>query len=190
VTNPSALLLIGFVAAALLIWPGALLRYSRRDHWIAGYNAASQAEREKYDIEGLSHHLGNGLVTLGVLVFAASIALALESMRWLAGLLTAFLLVAFIIVVGGQKFTPAARFPASGESAHATHRVLRWLVSEKMYRALEAATHEWEYECACGQTEDYWEAGGIRKAVGQRRELRKCERCGKTSLQKVRRKRR
>ncbi len=49
-TDSGVLLLVGFVAAALLIWPGALLRYSRRDHWIAGYaterpTAAGASER-------------------------------------------------------------------------------------------------------------------------------------------------
>ena len=31
-----------------------LLRYTRRYHWIAGYNTASSEEKKQYDIEGLS----------------------------------------------------------------------------------------------------------------------------------------
>lgn len=174
--------------AVAFLWPGALLRYRERYDWVAGYNRASEEEKLEYDIEGLSHHLGNGLMTLGVLILGASLALALGRTGWSLGLMGVFVFVAFLIVVGGQKFTPQARFPQPGESGHTLHRFLRWLLPDRRYRALEASTRQWVYECSCGNLEDYWEAGGVRyKAVGEPRQLRRCQACGRTSFQKVRR---
>ena len=98
------IILIGGALCALgLVWPGALLRYSRRYHWIAGYNSASADEQESYDVEGLSHHLGNGLITLGACLVAAAIALVLEHTGWFIAFIAGFLFVVVIIIIGGQK---------------------------------------------------------------------------------------
>jgi hypothetical protein len=183
------ILIAGNLLATAFIWPGLLLRYTRRYHWIAGYNRAPSDEQQNYDIEGLSHHLGNGLFTIGVCLLGATIAIALGSAGWFMGLVGAMIFFCFLIVVGGQKFTPRARFPLPGESGHTTHRFFRWLLPERSYRAMESGTRHWQYEFACGHTKDYWDAGGIRyKALGKPLELRGCERCGKISMQKVRRK--
>ena len=188
-SNTGVIVIGGVLFAAGFVWPGLLLRYTRRYHWIAGYNTASSEEKKQYDVEGLSQHLGNGVSMLGVCLLGASIALALDRTGWIIAFIVAFLSIVAIIIIGGQKFTPRARFPAKGESGHTFQRFLRWLLPEGAYRALETGTRQWQIECACGNAQDFWDAGGIRyKAVGEPRQLYTCKSCSKTSMQKIRRK--
>lgn len=187
---PAALWIGGCFFALGLIWPGVLMRSGRRNHWIAGYNTSSPAERRKYDIDGMAEHLGGGLIALGLTLLIATVTVGFGWTGWFLGSIGVFLFVAFLTVIGGFKFTPRALHPPPGESGHLTHLVLRKLTSETTYRKMEAGTRQWQYVCGCGHTLDYWESGGVRwKAAGEPREMRKCELCGKTSMQRVCRKR-
>ena len=63
---------------------------------IAGYNTASRQEKLEYDIEGLAKHLGNGLVTLGVVAILAILSVYF-GMLGIAGIFTGlFLFFVFI----------------------------------------------------------------------------------------------
>ena len=178
--------MIGLAAASLvcfaMVFVGAKLRCGRAYGWIAGYNTASPEEKAKYDVEGLAHHLGNGLMTMGVLLLLAGISAALSFLTWCFAFIGLFVFVAFLIVVGGRKFLPNA--PKPGD-----HRLLRALLPDRAFRAVREGTRNWLIECPCGAKADFWEKGGVRyKAVGEPRQWTGCESCGKLTWQKVRRK--
>ena len=54
-------------------------------------------------------------------------------------------------------------------------------------RKAEKESREWMIQCTrCGHEISVWEAGGIRfKAVGRKRTLGKCTRCGRMSFLKI-----
>ncbi len=181
------LLAAGLLMAALLIVPGIQLRWYERHHWIAGYNTASPEEKRAYDIEGLSHHLGNGLMTLGVVLIPATIAALLDSLGWCLAFLGVFVFVAMITVVGGRRFLPKKTRPP-GTPEFAFQRFLQRLLPETAFRAIEEGTRQWILECPCGLERDFWDAGGVRyKAVGEPRMYAVCERCAKGRWHKIRR---
>lgn len=172
--------------AGCLFYVGARLRYGENHEWIAGYNRASVEERREYDIEGLSHHLGNGLMTLGVLLLLATLASCLSWWTFVGVTIGAFILVAIVIPIGGQRFTPRGRRPKTADDRHA---FLKWLLPDRAYRAVERGTRQWWIECPRGHLVDFWEAGGVRyKAVGEPRQWAYCERCHSSSFHRVRRK--
>lgn len=176
-----SILVTAFAMAAILGVLGAKLRYDQAYGLIAGYNTASREEQQKYDIEGLAQHLGNGLMTMAVLIVLASLAVAMERVDWCLGIMGVFVFVAFIIVVGGRKFLPNA--PKPGE-----HRVLQAMLSDNTFDSIKSGTKQWLIECRCGHKRDYWEVGGVRNGVGQGRELSACPACQKLTWQKVRKK--
>lgn len=188
VTSAAILLTAALFAAPLLVL-GVRLRVDHAFELVAGYNRASEEERAKYDIEGLANHLGNGLLTLGCLLLggAGSYVLGQEGLAWIA--LGLFVACAFLIVVGGQKFLPAARHPAPGRPVGSLQRGLRRILPARAFDAIEAGTRQWWIECSCGSRRDLWEAGGIRyKAVGEPRMWGRCPNCEKATWQRVHRK--
>jgi hypothetical protein len=180
----------GVLIALPLLVLGQRIRYGRDYRLVAGYNRASIEEKLRYDIEGLADHLGNGLISLGVLCI-------LMPGAWLLGwetiarvLLGIFLLFAFITVVGGQKFLPHRQHPASGTPSGSFQRLLKRTLPARVFAALEAGTRQWVVECKCGAIQDFWDTGGIRyKAVGEPRSLMSCPSCRKLSMQKIRKRR-
>lgn len=187
--SETGMLLAAAVGIALpFLILGRRLRYGRDYRLVAGYNRASAEEKRKYDIEGLADHLGNGLISLGVLCI-------LMPGAWLLGwntvaliLLGIFLLFAFIIVVGGQRFLPHRRHPEPGIPSSGPQRLLKHVLPASAFAAMEAGTREWIAECKCGAIRDFWETGGIRyKAVGEKRSLMPCSHCKRVSMQKIRR---
>lgn len=180
----------GVLIALPLLVLGQRIRYGRDYRLVAGYNRASVEEQARYDIEGLADHLGNGLISLGVLCI-------LMPGAWLLGwetiariLLGVFLLFAFITVVGGQKFLPHRQHPAPGTPRGSFQRLLERILPERAFAAIEAGTRQWVAECKCGAIQDFWETGGIRyKAVGEPRSLMSCPSCRKLSMQKIRKRR-
>ncbi len=173
----------GGVSFALLgIVVGVRIRYFASYGLLAGYNTAPPEEQARYDVTGLGNHVGNGLITIGTLLALATAAFGLGSSTWTSVFVGLMVGVAFLIVVGGQKFLPGARGP--GE-----HRWLRRLLPERAFRALETGTRQWLIECPCGRTQDFWDTGGVRyKAVGEPRQLYACSACGRGRWHKVRKK--
>jgi hypothetical protein len=173
---------LGSLFAVILYYFGFRLRYRRAYGLLAGYNTASATEKKKYDVEGLAHHVGNGLMTMAVLLVAAAISVALGSIGWCLGFMGLFVFVAILIVIGGRKFMPDP--PQLGE-----HRFLKAIVPQRAFEAMRQGTRQWLIECKCGSKVDYWDAGGVRyKAAGEPRQLTPCAACGTVTWQKVRRK--
>ncbi len=180
----------GVVIALPLLVLGRRIRYGRDYRLVAGYNRASAEEKSKYDIEGLADHLGNGLISLGVLCILMPGAWLLGWQTFARILLGIFLLFSFITVVGGQKFLPHRQHPAPGTPRSGSQRLLQRTLPARAFAALEAATRQWVAECKCGAIQDFWETGGIRyKAVGEPRMLMSCPSCQKLSMQKIRKRR-
>jgi hypothetical protein len=179
----------GVVLARFFFLLGAMLRY-RKAYWmVAGYNTASPEEKAKYDIEGLGNHLGNGLMTLSVLLVPATIATLLESVVWMWVFWGLFMATTLLIIIGGQKFAPRNQHPAPGRPRHGKHRFLKMILPEGAYRAIREGTRHWLIECPCGHKQDFWDAGGIRyKGAGEPRQLYPCPTCGKARWHKIRKK--
>jgi hypothetical protein len=181
---------VGVVIALPLLVLGRRIRYGRDYRLIAGYNRASSEEKLRYDIEGLADHLGNGLISLGVLCILIPGAWLLGWQTFASVLLGIFLLFAFITVVGGQKFLPHRQHPAPGTPRGSFQRLLQRTLPARAFAAIEAGTRRWVVECKCGALQDFWDTGGIRyKAVGEQRMLMACPSCQKASWQKIRKRR-
>jgi len=189
-SNRLIILCAGIVIAAVLVLLGVMVDRRRRYHLIAGYNRAPEEVKKLYDIEGLAKHIGGGLITLGVLLAAAAIVLYCGLQKWFAGAMGLFLFVVFIMLVGARKFMPARQLLAARSPADAGHPFLRWILSEKAYKAVEKGTRQWYQECrTCGHRQDFWEAGGVRyKAAGKPTKLQLCEKCQKVRWHKIRKK--
>ncbi|MBW2395307.1 MAG: DUF3784 domain-containing protein [Deltaproteobacteria bacterium] len=183
------ILLGGFAFSLLWVVLGVRIRYFKSYGLLAGYNTAPAEEQARYDVEGLGNHVGNGLITMGVLFALATGAVGLGSMTWTWVFFGLFLGVVFLIVVGGRKFLPENQHPP-GEQPPSEHSFLRRIVPERAFRAIEIGTRHWLIECSCGHIRDYWDAGGVRfKAVGEPRQWTHCPACGEAHWQKVRKKR-
>jgi hypothetical protein len=175
--------------AILFLLLGVMLRY-RQAYWlVAGYNTASPTEKAKYDIEGLSSHLGNGLMALSGILVLATIATLQENETLMWVFWGLFLVTVFLIVIGGQKYAPINQHPPPGRPRHMKQRFAKKILPERAYRAIEEGTRQWLIECPCGHKQDFWDAGGIRyKAAGEPRQLYPCPACGKAKWHKIRKK--
>lgn len=168
---------------------GILLRYYKCYGLVGGYNTASPEEKKRYDIDGLPQHLGNGLMTIGVMVLLATVSLALGSVTGCVIFMLLLTAVSFIMIIGGQKFLPARHHTASGKPQPAQHRFLKCLLPVSAFAAIERGTRLWGIECPCGHLQDYREAGGVRyKAAGKPGQYRVCPQCGKAGWLKIRKK--
>ena len=184
----SAILIGSALVAVPLIVLGVRIRFGRAFELIAGYNRASREEQAKYDIDGLADHLGNGLLTLAVLLLSGAAAMALGYETAATVALGLFLSVAFLVVIGGQKFLPAAQHPAPGRPPGAFQRMAKRVLPAAAFQAIEEGTRQWLIECPCGARRDLWDAGGIRHmGVGEPRQWRLCPACGKATWQRIRR---
>ncbi|MDZ4771744.1 MAG: hypothetical protein SGI72_01280 [Planctomycetota bacterium] len=67
------------------------------------------------------------------------------------------------------------------------HRILRALVPQRWFDAIEADSRKWLVRCSrCDFTQSVWAMGGIRyKARGRPRWFLKCSKCGKRSWHHV-----
>lgn len=182
--------LTGFTLSAIFIIQGILIYYYKCYNLIAGYNLSSENIKKQYDIEGLSKHIGHGLIVLGVLLFVSTILI-------LTGLITLFTITAFIvlfmvliIILGSRKFMPYTQNLIKESPSDAKHHFLHWILPEKVFRALEKGSRQWLQQCRhCGYKQDYWEAGNIRyKAIGEPTKLLWCENCKKFRFHKIRKK--
>jgi len=180
---------MGFLISFLFLSFGILVRYYRAYGIIAGYNTASKEEKKKYDIVGLAHHLGNGMICLGVLGFTAITGAMIENETMIKISIGLVLFVSFIMVVGGKKFTPKYQHPKPGFMPYGHQRLLKKISSRRVFEAIKTGTQKWCIECPCGYTRDFWEVGGIRfKAVGEPRQYFLCPECKKGRWHKLRKK--
>jgi len=186
----SIFVFIGGVCFSLIfIALGIPVRFFKQYWMISGYNRASPEEKKKYDIEGLAQHLGNGLLALGFLFLFASIAMYAEQFLLLNIFIGCFVLVSFLMVIGGQKFLPRFLHPPPGKEKFLFQRFIQIIFPDRAFEAMKRGTKNWLIECPCGRKRDYWDVGGIRyKACGKRREFYYCETCQKIRWHKVRRK--
>jgi len=63
------ILMTGMLLSTIFIILGILIHRYKYYNLIAGYNSAPEHIKKQYDIEGLTKHIGNGLITPGVLLF-------------------------------------------------------------------------------------------------------------------------
>ena len=75
--------MVGSALVLLALYlPGFQLRYRQKYEWVPGYNSAPEERQREYDIQGLAHHIGNGLMTVGVMQFFAAGAWSLDWRSW------------------------------------------------------------------------------------------------------------
>ena len=180
----------GFTLSFIFIILGILIDRYKYYNLIAGYNLEPQHIKKQYDIEGLAKHIGNGLITLGVLLIISALFLYFSFLKLLTATIFLFLFIVLIILLGSRKFMPYTQNLMKESPSDARHHFVHWLLPEKIFRALEKGTRKWLQECRhCGYKQDYWEAGNIRyNAIGEPTQLQWCENCKKLRLHKVRKK--
>ena len=164
------LILVAGLLFSLTFWVlGIAVRWFRAYRLIAGYNTASAEEKKKYDIEGLADHLGNGLIVIGAFSLLATLSAYTDQVPLAIIFVTGIVFVAFIMVVGGQKFLPKCQHPEPGFEIHAQHRFLKKILPAKAFAAIKRGTQNWMTVCPCGEQQDFWEVGGVRyKACGEK----------------------
>ncbi len=157
---------------------------------IAGYNRASNELKKEYDIEGLAQHVGQGLMTLAVLLIIAMVLIYFEWHIGFIVIMCVFLLIAAIIPIGAPKFMPEQQRLIKSGSPDSKHPVLRRMLSKELYKKLEQNTRKWIQVCRkCGHKQDFWEAGGVRGGgVGEPIKLMYCKNCKKLRMHKIRKK--
>ncbi len=186
----SVTLLVGCLFAIVFIVFGLLIERYKHYNLIAGYNRASKSVQARYDIEALAKHVGNGLETLGVLMFIAMLFSYFELDGWFVATIAIFIFIALIIPIGARKFMPARRQLMVDSPADAMHPFLYWVLPTKAYKSLERETRQWLIECgACEHKRDYWEAGGVRSGgFGEPRKWFPCPACNGFHWHKIRKK--
>lgn len=68
----------GLILSLVFFILGLLIHKFKFYGLIAGYNRASNDLKKEYDIEGLAQHVGQGLMTLSVLLIIAMVLLYFE----------------------------------------------------------------------------------------------------------------
>jgi len=184
------ILMTGLFLSAIFIIVGILIVRYKYYNLIAGYNLSPDHLKKQYDILGLSKHIGNGLITLGVLLILSTIFLYFSLITLFTVTFSIFLFIVFIILLGSIKFMPYRQNLAKKSPSDARHHIMHRLLPTRIFRALEKGTRQWLQECRhCGYKQDYWEAGNVRyKAIGEPTELQFCENCKKFRLHKIRKK--
>ncbi len=181
------ILIAGLLLSTIFIILGILIVRYKYYNLIAGYNQAPEHKKKQYDIEGLAKHIGNGLITLGVLLIISTVFLYSGFLTLFKVTFFIFLFIVFIMLLGSIKFMPYRQNLAKKSSSDARHHFLHRLLPTRIFRALEKGTRQWLQECRhCGYKQDYWEAGNVRyKAYGEPTQLQWCESCKKFRLHKV-----
>lgn len=96
--------LLNLFVGLLLIGTGFLVKYN--PNLIAGYNAMPKGKQKNVDIEGLSTHMRNGLIVIGVLIIVGYYIF-----KWIGftAIANAMILIVTLIglpimIVNAQKF--------------------------------------------------------------------------------------
>ena len=143
----------------------------------------------QYDIEGLAEHVDDGMATLGVIMLVCMFFGFLEWTILFYFGVGCFILIAIIIPLGAQKFTPYFQNLAKENPDDAKHARLKKMLSEEAFARIKSQTKLWLVECGkCHHKYDAWRAGYVRSGVGEPRNLNYCKACGKWSFHKLRKK--
>jgi len=163
------ILIAGLLLSTIFIILGILIVQYKYYNLIAGYNQAPEHKKKQYDIEGLAKHIGNGLITLGVLLIISTLLLYSALLTLFKVTFFIFLFIVFIMLLSSIKFMPYRQNLDKKSPSDARHHFLHRLLSTKIIRAFEKGTRQWLQECRhCGYQQDYWEAGNVRyKAYGE-----------------------
>jgi len=100
------ILMTGFLLSTIFIILGILIHRYKYYNLIAGYNSAPEHIKKQYDIEELAKHIGNGLITLGVLLILGTIFLYFSLYTLFTVTFFIFLFIVFIILLASIKFMP------------------------------------------------------------------------------------
>jgi len=100
------ILMTGMLLSTIFIILGILIHRYKYYNLIAGYNQAPEHIKKQYDIEGLAKHIGNGLITLGVLLILGTIFLYFSLLTLFTVTFFIFLFIVFIMLLGSVKFMP------------------------------------------------------------------------------------
>jgi len=184
------ILIAGLLLSTIFIILGILIYRYKYYNLIAGYNSAPEHKKKQHDIEGLAKHIGNGLITLGVLLILGTILLYFSLLTLFKVTFFIFLFIVFIMLIGSFKFMPYRQNLAKKSPSDARHHFLYCILPTKIYKALEKGTRQWLQECRhCGHKQDFWEAGGVRhKGYGEPTKLQMCVNCKKIRCHKIRKK--
>ncbi len=188
--NPVFIIVSGSIIASAFFLLGLLIYRYKCYGLIIGYKHAPEHIKQQYDIEGLAKHVGQGLMTLAVLLIIGTVLLYFGLYGWFIAIMCVFILIAVIIPLGTSKFMPEQQQLITACSADAKHPILRRILPAGVYRSLEQSTRRWVQVCSkCGHKQDFWEAGGVRKGgIGEPRALQYCENCAKLHMHKIRKK--
>ncbi len=188
--NPLLIPIFGGSLSFIFLILGILIHKYKWYGLIAGYNHSPDHIKKQYDIESLAKHVGQGLITLAVLLIISTVLFYFEWYRSFNVTMFVFVFIAIIIPLGALKFMPEQQRLIKEGSADAKHPLLRRILSTSVYRSLETKTRLWVQVCGeCGHKQDYWEAGGVRGGgVGEPTKLQYCERCTKLHMHKIRKK--
>jgi len=100
------ILMTAMLLSTIFIILGILIHRYKYYTLIAGYNQAPEHKKKQYDIEGLAKHIGNGLITLGVLLIISTLLLYSGLLTLFKVTFFIFLFIVFIILLGSIKFMP------------------------------------------------------------------------------------
>jgi len=133
------ILMTGFLLSTIFIILGILIYRYKYYNLIAGYNQAPEHIKKQYDIEGLAKHIGNGLITLGVLLILGTIFLYFNLLTLFTVTFLIFLFIVFIMLLGSVKFMPYTQYLTNKSPSDARHHFLHRMLPAKVYRALGIA---------------------------------------------------
>jgi len=131
------ILISGLLLSTIFIILGILIVRYKYYNLIAGYNSAPEHIKKQYDIEGLAKHIGNGLITLGVLLIISLLLLYSGLLTLFKVTFFIFLFIVFIILLGSIKFMPYRQNLAKKSPSDARHHFLHRLLPTRIFRALE-----------------------------------------------------
>ncbi len=188
--DPLLTLIFGGSLSLIFFVLGILIHKYKWYGLIAGYNHSPGHIKKQYDIEGLAKHVGQGLMTLAVLLIISTALFHFEWYRSFNASMCVFVFIAIIIPLGAPKYMPEQQRLVKEGSADAKHPFLRRILSTSAYKSLEKKTRFWIQVCGkCGHKQDFWEAGGVRgNGVGEPTKLQYCEHCTKLHMHKIRKK--
>lgn len=188
--DPLLILIFGGSLSFIFFVLGILIYKYKWYGLIAGYNLSPDHIKKQYDMEGLAKHVGQGLMTLAVLLTISTALFYFELYGWFNASMCVFIFIALIIPLGAPKFMPEQQRLIKEGSADAKHPFLRRILPTSAHKSLEKKTRLWIQVCSkCGYKQDFWEAGGIRGGgVGEPRKFQYCENCSKLHMHKIRKK--